>query len=150
MLGQVVGSVFGQKAGGILNAIGSFASALAPLFGGRKGGISESGATAAQEAQVIGMARGGSGRFGGRGGVDRNVLSLNNHPIARVSRGEYFSVSPKGGGGSQVQIVPSPYFNVVVDGRAANVAGPMAGRAAMAGAAGGHQSVMRQQRRQIP
>lgn len=41
-----------------------------------------------------GFARGGSGRFGGFGGIDRNVLSFNGSPIARVSRGERFSISP--------------------------------------------------------
>jgi hypothetical protein len=45
--------------------------------------------------------------LGGRGGVDRNTLSLNGSPIARVGRGEVMSISPnaratRGGGGTTV------------------------------------------------
>ena len=42
---------------------------------------------------AIGMARGGSFAIGGAGGVDRNLLSVNGRPVARVSRGEFVSVS---------------------------------------------------------
>lgn len=69
--------------------------AIAGMFGAGGGGLSASslgGLTSA--AAIPGMANGGSGTFGGFGGVDRNVLSLNGSPIARVSRGENFSVSP--------------------------------------------------------
>jgi hypothetical protein len=88
----VLGDIFGRKAGGIIGIIGQFATALAPLiFGkGAPGAIWETGATGG----AIGMASGGSGVFGGRSGVDRNLLSLNGSPIARVSRGEHFAVSP--------------------------------------------------------
>jgi hypothetical protein len=44
--------------------------------------------------QMPHFANGGSGTFGGFGGVDNNLLSLNGSPIARVSKGEQFSVSP--------------------------------------------------------
>jgi len=44
------------------------------------------------EPAFPGFARGGSGVFGGFGGIDRNILSLNGSPIARVSKGERFTV----------------------------------------------------------
>ncbi|MBT2133949.1 phage tail length tape measure family protein [Croceibacterium sp. LX-88] len=50
-----------------------------------------------------GFATGGSMTIGGRGGVDRNVLSLNGRPIAKVSSGETLNVTnpslSKGGNG---------------------------------------------------
>lgn len=44
-----------------------------------------------------GFASGGSLQIGGVGGIDKNILSLNNQPIARVSRGEYLDVTPATG-----------------------------------------------------
>lgn len=53
-----------------------------------------------------GFAGGGSFAIGGRGGIDRNTLSLNGRPIANVSRGERVHVSNEalrgGGGGATV------------------------------------------------
>jgi hypothetical protein len=43
-------------------------------------------------AALPGLASGGT--IGGFGGVDNNLLSVNGSPIARVSRGEQFSISP--------------------------------------------------------
>lgn len=70
--------------------------AVSGMFGGAMGG-----AGAGNDIVVTGfpsglpkMAGGGEGVFGGFGGVDRNLLSLNGSPIARVSKGENFSVSP--------------------------------------------------------
>jgi hypothetical protein len=61
---------------------------------------------------AVGMAHGGSGVFGGIAGVDKNVLSLNGLPIAKVSRGEPFEVGHhlkgSGGGGN--------HFSVTVNG----------------------------------
>ncbi len=56
------------------------------------------------------------------------MLRLNGSPIACVSKGEHFRISP------------SPYFDVVIDGRAFDVAAPMAGRAAVMGVNGGRLS----------
>jgi len=49
---------------------------------------------------LLGFADGGSMMIGGTPGVDRNVLSLNDKPVAKVSRGETLTVSPQGTGGS--------------------------------------------------
>ncbi|NJC06512.1 hypothetical protein GGQ97_002305 [Sphingomonas kaistensis] len=80
------------------------------------------------------------------------------HYVVGENGPEYFSpgrrgmITPAndGGGFGRIQIVPSPYFNAVVDSRASNVAAPLAGRAAMTGAAGGMAGVARQKQRAIP
>lgn len=143
-LAGMIGDLFGHKAGGIISSLGNLALALAPLFGGKPS------MTSNVSTGAIGMAHGGSGVFGGRAGVDRNVLSLNGSPIARVSKGERFQVSPANSNGAMVRIVPSPYFDVVVDGRASNVAAPMVGQAAILGAGGGAAAVARRQARTLP
>ncbi|QAY77926.1 phage tail tape measure protein [Sphingosinicella sp. BN140058] len=51
---------------------------------------------------------------------------------------------------SRVEIVPSPYFTAVVDGRAESVAAPLAARAEMGGAARARVSSLQQQRRRLP
>lgn len=85
------------------NIMRPLAEALAGAGGGGLGGgiIGTIGG-------LIGFASGGSGTLGGRGGTDRNVLSLNGRPFANVSRGETLSVGSKtlgsrGGGASVVQ-----------------------------------------------
>lgn len=82
-------------ASGILGAVQN----ISGLFGGAsvEFGRNPSGG-------AIGMASGGSGIFGGRAGTDRNVLSLNGSPIARVSRGERFAVSPNRGNGRSAMV----------------------------------------------
>ena len=101
------------------------------------------------------FAGGGSFSVLGNRGQDNNMLSINGLPIARISRGEQVMVSPEqsgigGGGGHTFQIVPSPYFDVVVDGRASGVAAPMAARGAVAGAVGAQQAIALRQRRMFP
>lgn len=78
------------------------------------------------------FANGGAMRLGGVGGVDRNVLSLNGSPIARVSAGETMQIRPANdrGGGTKVvnnyYTLPSEEFWGQVDGRAAGIAAPIA------------------------
>jgi hypothetical protein len=43
--------------------------------------------------KLPGFATGGSITVGGHGGIDRNLLSLNGLPIARVSYGERINIS---------------------------------------------------------
>lgn len=52
-------------------------------------------------------------------------------------------------GGSIAQIVPSPYFDVVVDRRAAQVAGPMSAQAAGVGSRGAQVAMARQRSRSL-
>lgn len=54
------------------------------------------------------------------------------------------------GGSSTVHIIPSPYFDAVVDQRASGVAAPMAARAAMGGAQIAQQNIGKRQRNRIP
>lgn len=147
-LGRIVGGVLGGKAGGILGAIGQFASALAPLFGAK---IPNSGVSAGQEARVLGMAKGGHGTFGGIAGVDRNLLSVNGSPVARVSKGEHFSVMP-GGGAARRQYFDLRGAVMTQDlVRQMNEIGQAStARGAMLGASAGHQATMRQAARRIP
>lgn len=143
-LANIVGDLFGHKAGSIISSLGNLAMALAPLFGGSKMFGSN------PSAGAIGMASGGHGVFMGRGGTDRNLLSLNGSPIAKVSRGEPFSVGQGAGGAARVTVIPSPLFEVVVQGNAKAVAVPLAGQAALAGAAGAGLHAANAARRRIP
>lgn len=60
-------------------------------------------------AGLLPFAQGGQFQVGGVGGIDRNILSINDRPVARVSRGETVNVSPSGAAaGTGVNIV----FNV--------------------------------------
>jgi hypothetical protein len=151
-MSSIVGSLFGQKAGGFLSAIGGLVSALAPLFGGSGLGKSLFPVVNGVDplAPLPAMARGGGGVFGGMGGVDKNLLSLNGSPIARVSRGETWRVGNDNAPQAQVLIVPTPYFDAHVQGQAAAVAAPMAGQAAIAGASGGVMSLQKRAARTLP
>jgi hypothetical protein len=147
-LGRLAGGIFGQKAGGILGALGSFASALAPLFGVKSTEILTGGGSG---PSIPKFARGGSGVFGGNPGVDRNVLSMNGSPIARVSKGEHFRVSPNGGGGRAMHFDLRGAVMTHDLIRQMNQIGQVATiNGAQMGATGGHQATLQQQRRSIP
>lgn len=66
------------------------------------GSLLNFGASAAGGVKTKGFAMGGTIRIGGRGGIDRNLLSLNGMPVARVSQGEDLTISPAGRNGSNV------------------------------------------------
>jgi hypothetical protein len=61
--------------------------------------------------KLPGFASGGSMVLGGNGGIDKNVLSMNGRPIARVSRGEHMTITNPAlskvgvGGGAMQQII---------------------------------------------
>jgi hypothetical protein len=89
--------------GSLLQSSGGVGGFLSGLFGG--GGFSSAGLVSGNMAALGGgtialgssgggslptFARGGSGIFRGIPGIDRNVLSMNGMPIARVSYGENF------------------------------------------------------------
>lgn len=111
------------------------------LFRGGGGGDDALGAlirTGANAALGIpGLATGGSFVVGGNGGIDRNLMSINGQPVARVNRGERVAVIPPdlgrinppavtptvmGGGTITLHVDAGEYF----DARVANVSGPIA------------------------
>lgn len=81
------------------------------------------------------FANGGSMTIGGNPGVDKNLLSLNGNPIAKVGKGETLSVSPNGSSGSIIvnqtinvstgvqQTVRSEILNLMPQIKAAAVSG---------------------------
>lgn len=75
-----------------------------------------------------GLATGGSMILGGRSGIDRNLLSLNGAPLARVSAGERMTISPAndraagaGGGIVVVKVEEGALFRPVVASTAGRV-----------------------------
>lgn len=115
----------------ILNSVADeFGKLLSGLFGssgssgGGLGGIL-SGALGSIFGGAPGFALGGSFTVGGRPGRDANLVAF------RATRGEKVMVGNGNDlGSSRVQIVPSPYFDVVVDGRIAGAAPAIAGAGA--------------------
>jgi len=96
------------------NIMRPLAEALASAGGGGIGGI------LGGIGSVLGFASGGSGTLGGRGGTDRNVLSLNGRPFANVSRGETLSVGSKTLGGRSGATVVQPIIQVDARGAVMN------------------------------
>jgi hypothetical protein len=86
--------------------IASIISAIGSLFGGGGGASSAVGS-------YPGFATGVTGVFGGRQGVDTNILSLNGQPFARVNRGEPFAIGPNIGAANGSVRAPSQSVVVV-------------------------------------
>jgi hypothetical protein len=84
----------GEKGDWLGQAIGALGGALG--LGGAAGlsAKTATGSVFATGVKVPGFAHGGALQLGGLGGVDRNLLSMNGSPIARVSRGEVMEVKP--------------------------------------------------------
>lgn len=141
-LAQLFGAMTGQNGGGGSGILGAIASAVG-LVPGIAGG------SFGPKKGLKGFASGGSFMVGGNSGVDKNILSLNGTPVARVSKGETVGVG-WGGGGSKLEIVPSPYFDVVVDGRVVSTGGPMVAVGMGKARAGAQMDIARRQRRSIP
>lgn len=117
--------------------VGGLQGVLGGIFGGgipstAAVGQMNAGAYAAFSGSLPRLAGGGTIDVRGKGGLDTNLLSINGRPVAMVNKGERIRVDPNspgrggaGGGGGIAQIVPSPYFDVVVDGRVVQTGGPM-------------------------
>lgn len=89
------------KGGGFLDILNAALGLGLQLAGA--GAFGSKVAAFVNRPQTPGLASGGSIAFGGFGGTDRNLLSLNNTPIARVSRGEVAHIRPandRGGAGT--------------------------------------------------
>lgn len=88
-LGGASGSGGGGLLGGLLKGLGGLiGGGGASLSSADLGGFNVGGIDTGMQFSLPGYASGGSFRFGGRDGIDKNILSLNGSPIARVSKGE--------------------------------------------------------------
>ena len=89
----------GGGGGGLFGGGGGGGGILGGLFGGGGGGGGLFGG-------LMGFANGGAFTVGGNSGRDKNLMSINGSPTAKVSRGETVTVTPKGqGGGGGITIV---------------------------------------------
>lgn len=92
-------------------------------------------------ANLPGFATGGSFKVGGMPGIDANIVSF------KATRGEMVDIRKPGndnrGRQTSVQVVPSPYFDVVVDGRVMQAAPAIANAGAQIGMAGNAQRATR-------
>jgi hypothetical protein len=84
--------------GGGKGSGGSFFSFLGTMFGAGGGLTPKTAAPfgGATGTGLKGFASGGTMLLGGQSGSDRNTLSLNGEPIARVSAGERMTITPQG------------------------------------------------------
>lgn len=118
LVGTAAGALFGQQTGGSSATSfggggGGIGGLIGGLFGGGTGGGAGPGAGPGSGGaggagffgslgSLFAFANGGEFDISGKAGVDQNLLSVNNKPVARVSKGESVSVSPEGGGGKAV------------------------------------------------
>jgi hypothetical protein len=122
-----LGSAFGEVAKSIISDLiqmsvkmlifRALSSAFGGLFGGSGLGQSIFPVSGGVDplAPIPGLASGGSIQILGRGGTDRNLLSLNGMPIARVSAGERIDVANDNvnGGGGAVTVMQTFQFEGV-------------------------------------
>ncbi|UZW54063.1 phage tail tape measure protein [Sphingobium sp. JS3065] len=99
-----------------------------------------------------GLAVGGT--IGGIPGVDKNILSINGIPAARVSANERITVHPnaanENGRRTQVEVIKGDLFDVIVRHEAAGVAGLMAVASGVQARKAAGSDVARVGRRRIP
>lgn len=103
--------LFNNQSGGGGGIFGAIASGIGSIFGGGSSSgssFSFSDAPVPNNGAPITFNTGGSFKVAGLPGVDRNVLSLNGSPVARVSSGEILDVRQGnqggGGGGGVVEV----------------------------------------------
>lgn len=94
-----------------------FRAVSSVLGGGFGGGIGAGvpGGAGGGAAGPVGMASGGSFQIMGNGGTDRNILSLNGQPLARVSKGETGLIIPKKAGNLNTRQAANEQQRVVVE-----------------------------------
>lgn len=162
-----IAETFEQMAEGVLSSLnqlsnairgGGFLNILTSVVGlGLKlGGAGLFGKTVQTNLRSVpGLATGGSMILGGRGGLDRNILSLNGSPLARVSAGERMTISPtndrggSGGGMIVVKVVEGALFRPVIESTAGRVVTSAAPGIASAGASGGLAQMRRSGQRRV-
>jgi len=101
----------GAGIAGLLGAAGSSIFGGGSLFGSQ-GFLNRAGTVGPNFVGPLpGFASGGSMVIGGNHGIDKNLLSLNGNPVARVGRGETLSVNPNSESGGK-QIIVNQTINV--------------------------------------
>lgn len=162
-LSQVDRFVNGIKSGNWLDIIGGLLNsidAIAGLFTGGKGfkigsaTIGGGTGSASLPPLIPQLANGGSMILGGASGLDRNLLSLNGSPIAKVTRGETMTITPsndRGGSGGVVvvRVEEGALFRPVVESTAGRVVAAAAPSIASAGAVGGETRIRRSASRRL-
>lgn len=138
LIGQLIGGKAGRIIGGIFNVFGQ----VAPLFGGARAG---GGPVVGGRAYIVGE-KGPELMVPGRSG-----MVIPNHAMPQlVSPPAGSLVAPNGGNGSTtVHIVPTPYFDAVVDGRADRRVAIAAPGIASASASGVQSNIQRSQSRTL-
>ncbi|MED5545800.1 MAG: phage tail tape measure protein [Pseudomonadota bacterium] len=139
----------GIKNGDFLNIIGSVAGLLGGIIGGGTGGtLSKIGTILG--GGFPGFATGTPHAPRGMAWVGERGPELVNFRGGERVYNNADSKAMMGGRSVMLRVDPSPYFDVTVDGRAANVAAPMANRAAVAGSTGAQVALARKGSRTIP
>ncbi len=150
---------FGDMAAGVIGSLRGMVDAFksGDILGGIKGIIDVVGQVISALGQIgviklpSGGSYGGARAAGGPVSGGRSYLVGERGPeLFQPGRSGRIVANDRMGGMSRVQIVPSAYFDVIVDGRAARVAAPMAGRAALTGAAAAGQARAVSDRRRFP
>jgi hypothetical protein len=144
MKGMVDAFKSGDILGGIQQLLDAVLNVLQALqkvgvIGGTAGG-----------AGAGGLAYGGARALGGPVVPGKSYMVGENGPeFFTPKRSGFVSPSGREAQPQRVVVVPSPYFDVVVDHRAANVAAPMAGQAAVIGVTGSEARLSRRSRRNL-
>lgn len=135
----------GIKGGGIVGILSGVVGLLTQL-----GSIGVFGKNLQTSINAPGRARGGamtSNRSYLVGENGPEIMTMGGRPGYMTPNNKLGDASGRGG---TVRIIPSAYFDAVVDQRASSIAAPMAGRAAMAGSQIAQQSISKRQRNRIP
>lgn len=103
-----------QQAFGSVLGGGNPLSFLSGIFGGSTGGATGPVTTPPIAGDWVGprLAGGGSFMIKGFSGVDRNMLSINNVPVAAVSHGERLGISPANDRGRHMTRGGDTYMNI--------------------------------------
>lgn len=143
--------------GGLLGGLVKLGTSI--FGGGGLGGVSASSlsaldgqASAIQARNLTGLATGGT--IGGFPGVDKNVLSINGIPTARVSANERIRVEPNSANDNgrtniHVSVEEGALFRPVVTQISAGVAAPMSAQAAAGGSMGAQKAIARSNSRRL-
>jgi len=145
--------VSGAGSGGGGGLLGTIAGLFSGLGGGGGGGFAGGSAAWGQASAVPGFATGGRFTVKGFPGIDKNLLSLNGNPVARISSGEIMNIQRPGGAANDrgVQRVAVEIVDTtgLFETRVQTIAGEQLAEAApaMVGVASG-RAVSRMQRQQ--